>query len=132
MPETWSATGFQGVPIVLYDLGSGLDGNAFTQSSLSSLTAKVYDSVTRMQIGSTITLVIADCIFDTIQTATNDDRYTGTNGFNFRTTVPGAYLRAGDGDQIVLIEVYFADTATPPVVSASRWKVTVKEVLGLA
>lgn len=132
MPRMWAATGWQGVPIVLFDLVKGIDGANITQASLATngLTAKIFSDASREQIGSTIQLVIADCIFDTVQTVANDARYTGDGGFNLRATIPGTYLRTFSDDALVRIEVYFKDTATPQNTSVDVWQITAKEVLG--
>lgn len=134
MPRMWAATGWQGSPIVLYDRVKGLDGANITQASLAAggLTAKVFYDSSGEQVGSVINLVITDCIFDTLQSVSDDARYEGTDGFNFRATIPGSYFTTGSDDALFTIFVYFKDTATPPNLSIDAWQITAKQVLGLS
>jgi hypothetical protein len=126
MAETWKSSGWEDVGLVLFDLVKGAAGANITQASLTSLTAKVFNADTLSQISTTITLAIADCIFDTVKDASDDVRYTGVGGYNFRATIPGSYFP--DGDQTYLIEVYFTDTSSNVI--PDRWEHTTMQVIG--
>lgn len=134
MPRLWTGTVWQGVPVVLYDLVRGLNGANITQGSVSNLFARVFYDSSGEQIGSDIALVKTECIFDTLQDATDDPRYTGTGGFNFRATIPGLYFRplpdSGDDDALITVFVFFADASSPPITSVSGWQIIAKEVFG--
>ncbi len=58
------------------------DGTLLTQATTSSIEAKVYDEQDNLR--ATIAVVVADVIFDTLQTPTDDVRWhKDTTGFNF-------------------------------------------------
>jgi hypothetical protein len=88
----------------------GLDAQEIIQSTISSISLKVFDLSSGEQVGATAALTVASVVFDILQT---DDRWTkdGT-GYNFRTTVSGAYFSPGDRDY--RIEVVFTPATGSP------------------
>jgi hypothetical protein len=96
----------------------GADAVNIVQATISSISLKVFDLSDGEQVGSTAALTVSSVVFDTLQT---DARWTrdGT-GYNFRTTVGGAYFPVGDRDYRV--EVVFTPAtggAFPFVVEVS-------------
>ena len=74
----------------------GNDGVAILQSTISSLTVKVFDldETDQDKAVYTATLVVADNIFDTLQT---DARWTeDTEGYNFKHDMPASAFSTGD------------------------------------
>ena len=74
----------------------GRDGAAITQASLSSITCKVYDldQAKVPTLISTPTVVVADSIFDTLQT---DATWSVDSvGYNFRFYLPASAVPTGN------------------------------------
>ena len=73
-----------------------VNGVAVTQAVLTSIKRKIFlvSGPTKTEIGSETTLVIADVIFDTLQT---DGRWTkDATGYNFRDRIAGTNFASGD------------------------------------
>ena len=70
----------------------GNDGNLITQANVSAIIGHVYDL--RVETPGSVdlwnqVLAVADTIFDTLQTTSDDPRWTRDDiGFNFRSIVP--------------------------------------------
>ena len=86
----------------------GQDAANVTQASLTSIAYKVFDldGLTPGTATATGTLVVADTIFDTLQTS--DSRWTiDSTGFNFLDVVAGAAANLATGDHRYRIEYVF-------------------------
>ena len=76
----------------------GVDGEYITQAVVSSIQREIFDidSATPDVAVDSAALVVADSVFDTLQT---DARWPSTKdsiGYNFRDTVAGSVLSTGD------------------------------------
>lgn len=81
----WEDTG-----LVLMARVLGASGAVVTQATLDSITAKVLDRDDDSLV-ATLTVTIADVVFDTLQTA--DPRWTAdTVGYNFLHAIPATAL----------------------------------------
>lgn len=70
-------------------------GDYITQASLTSISAKVYDSDGALV--ATLTPSISSSVFDTLQTSSDDSRWTkDSTGFNFRYTLAASNFASGD------------------------------------
>ena len=101
--------------LVLMARIKGIDRQNILQSTISSIAQKVYDLNSGSQVGVTVALVVADVIFDTLQT---DARWTkDATGYNFRATIAGTYFPNGDTDYRVEILFTPATGSAFPFVS---------------
>lgn len=110
------AQGFEGSPLTLMDRVYGHAGTAITQASLTAISyaAWEYASVDDAEsdtngtaVGVSASLVVADTVFDTLQT---DARWArDALGYNFRFTLPVA--RLPNGGKYVRVEVLFDPTS---------------------
>jgi hypothetical protein len=67
-------------------------GSLLTQANTSSISVKVFDRTSAEQVGATITPVISDTIYNTLQT---DSRWTrDATGYNFAMVIGPAYFPA--------------------------------------
>jgi len=85
-------------------------GQYITQASLDSISCKVFDekSDTPDTPVATPTVIVADCVFDTLQTG---EMWTKDSvGYNFAHEVPGASFPLGD--RSYRIEYVFTQTDT--------------------
>jgi hypothetical protein len=78
---------------------------SFIQSAISAIERKIFDrtSATPGTALSTTAVVVADSVFDTLQT---DGRWTeDSTGYNFRDTIPAASLASGSSQYRVEYKV---------------------------
>ena len=88
----------------------GNTGAYVTQASLTSIACKVFDLDNANTQVSAPTVTISSAVFDTLQTSSNDVRWTiDTTGFNFRFTVPASAFPLGERNYRV--EVVFTPTS---------------------
>lgn len=134
MPRLYTGTTWQGTGTMLYHPIQGMDGDYVTQASLSRLYAQCFWDSTGEQIGDDINFTISATIFDTLQDTSDDARYEGDTGFNFRGLIPGAFYRpipgSGGDDTLVTIFIHCVDTDGVDWVTAG-WQVRAKQVFGL-
>ena len=83
---TEAASVWEDGDVVLMARVTNTSATNITQATISSGVVKVYDK-TGAQVGSDITLVVANTIFDSLQT---DNGWPFSTGYNFRTTITGA------------------------------------------
>jgi hypothetical protein len=106
------AQGFEGSPLTLMDRIYGHAGTAITQASLSAISYQAWEysseddaesDTNSTAVGTSASLVVADTVFDTLQT---DARWSRDSvGYNFRFTLPVARLPTGGS--FVRVEVLF-------------------------
>ena len=111
--------------MVLFDRILGNDGDLITIPSVTTITARVFlpDGT---QVGADITVNKNTTVFNTLQTATDDPRYTGEGGFNFRMFLPGTYLlNAG----VAVVNLWFTDTSNPANLFVDSWEIVKEETL---
>ena len=125
-PTKWQAYTWEDVGVYLFDLIKGNNGSNITQASITAITAKVFD-INGTQVGATITIDKTTSVFDTIKTKTDDPRYSGKNGFNFRVLIAGTYVPE---EGTYRIEIYFTDTTAPGNVFPDVWEVEAQGILG--
>jgi len=85
------------------------DGDPIQQADLTSITCAIFDTLDTETVLSTPTLVVANVIFDTLQTS--NSRWTeDTTGYNFDFTIPASSFPSGD--RIYRAEFKFTDTGS--------------------
>lgn len=100
----------------------GVDGDPIQQADLSSIARTVYDVTDGAVVTghNGVAETIANVIFDTLQTESDDSLWTVDNtGYNFKTTVANTAIE--DGNNEYSIEFVFTDTASNIWVAA--WNV---------
>jgi hypothetical protein len=89
-------TGWEGVPLTVMHRVQGNAGSNITQASLTAITCTVYDVDDAMAVVNSPAVVIANAVFDTLQTTALDPRWTAdSTGYNFRFTLPAASFPLG-------------------------------------
>lgn len=79
------------------------DRNPIQQADFGSITIKAYDLADTSTTTYAATLVVADVIFDTLQT---DARWTkDSTGYNFRTIAPPTAFPNGDSTYSVEVKI---------------------------
>ena len=126
MVNEWQAYTWEDVGVYLFDLIKGNLGTNVTQASITLIVAKVYD-IAGAQVGSDLTIDKTTSVFDTLKTKTDDPRYTGKKGFNFRALMPGSYFPEPGS---YTVEIYFTDTAVPSNKFPDVWKVQAQGTYG--
>jgi hypothetical protein len=95
--------------VVLLARIAGADGSDVAQSDITSATLKVYDSKAGTQVGSTVTLTVADVVFNTLQL---DSRWPDeTTGYNFAYELAGTFF---PDDKLYQVEIKFVPVAGEP------------------
>lgn len=97
----------------------GTDGAELEQADLSSITLYVRDHAAQATpiADSPYTLTIADVVFDTLQTSTDNALWTvDTTGYNFKYDLLPAQLP--DGDKMYRFEFVFVTTDSKTLVAA--------------
>jgi hypothetical protein len=94
---------------VVFHLVLGQDGLPCVQASFASIAFKVFNPITRIQIGASGTVTIASCVFDTPKDHADDPRWPefgpgAADGYNFAHTIEAAYFP--DGGMIYRVEYY--------------------------
>lgn len=85
-----------------------VNGSNGVQADLTSITRKIFDLDNKDTVIATDTIVIADAVFDTLQT---DGRWTeDATGYNFRDRVGGSNFASGG--QTYRVEYYFVGASS--------------------
>ena len=110
------ARGLEGSPLTLMDRIYGHAGTAITQASLTAISYRTFEYASEddaesdtsgTEVSTSASLVVADTVFDTLQT---DARWTrDSTGYNFRFTLPVA--RLPNGGKFIRVEVLFDPTS---------------------
>lgn len=94
--RVYEFTGWENTPLTILARMRGNGGAYITQASLNGITCKSIDTVTGSTVASP-TVTVASSVFDTLQTSSNDPRWTGdATGFNFVFTIPAAAFPTGN------------------------------------
>lgn len=100
---------------------AGNDGEYITQVSISSIDCTIKNARTQAAV-STPSVVVADSVFDTLQT---DSRWSeDSTGYNFRHTVPAATFTTAD-------TIYRVEYRFTPAVGEVFWVVFEATTLGV-
>jgi hypothetical protein len=95
--EVW-----EGYPATVVARVTGENGADIVKASITAITYTVYDQKTGAVTKTSTALVVADVVFDTLQT---DDRWTiDATGYNFRFVVPGAAFPNGGTTHEVAVD----------------------------
>ena len=87
--------GWEDGPLVVFARIRGHGGSYITQASLSGITCTVFNYGAGYTSVATPSVSVSSVVFDTVQTATDDPRWTAdSTGFNFRHTVPASAFTA--------------------------------------
>lgn len=117
--EPLEVTIFEDSSFTVMSRVKGNDGYYVNQPGMTNVTIKVFDLFAGNQVGATLTLTPDECIFNALQTNSNDPRWTKDSiGYNFRYTIPASYFAEGDRDylvEIVFNPVVGDDFPLPPV-----------------
>jgi len=102
-PQIFETTAFEDGSVWLSNRVFGEDGADITQASLTAITCKVFDGDT---VITTPTVTVSSAVHDTLQTNSDDKRWTLNNvGFNFEHVGGAADLP--NGGKVYVFEFLF-------------------------
>lgn len=92
----------------------GSDNALLQQADVSSIAYRVMDSEDATATPSTGSLTVADTIFDTPQTSSDDSRWPASapsGGYNFGGVIPGSAFAAGGKKYFVQVDATLSDSS---------------------